>query len=134
MRGQALPVARYEVAATARRGQTFGMRSMGIRVVLCDDQGAPTSDFECPDVRCSIERWAVPHGAGLFAGVVAGVVAERIWYHGALVGVGAGGAVWTVVYLSSLWDKHGRGWHDKAAGTVVVLDAQSATQQDPRQD
>ena len=115
-----IPLARYEVAYTARRGQTFGKGLAGIQVVRCDDQGALTSDLECPGFRCSVERWVVPHGAGLFVGVVAGVVAERIWYFGELVGIGAGLAVWTVVYMSSLWDKHGRGWHDKAAGTIVV--------------
>ena len=130
-----VPVARYEVASTARRGQTFGKRCMGIRVVLWDDQAAPTGDLECPDARCSVERWVVPHGAGLLAGVVAGVVAaQKIGDYGVLVGAGVGLAVLTVVYASSLRDEHGRGWHDKAAGTVVVLEAESATQQDSQQD
>ena len=31
-----------------------------------------------------------------------------------------GAATWTVVVLSAHLDAHGRGWHDKLAGTVVV--------------
>ena len=116
-----IPLARYEVVSTSRRGQTFGKRIAGIQVVQCDDQSAPAADVPPPDLRHSLERWVVPHGAGLLAGVVAGVVAaQKIGYYGVLVGAGAWLAVSTVVYLSSLFDKNGRGWHDKAAGTIVV--------------
>ena len=36
------------------------------------------------------------------------------------ISAGAGLAAWLLVYASSLFDSDGRGWHDKAAGTVVV--------------
>ena len=117
-----IPVVRYEVASTARRGQTFGKGLLGIQVVQCDDQGAPAADLPPPDLRQSIERWALPHGAGLSVGVVAGAVAvPRIGHYGVLVGAGAGVVAWALVYASSLFDSKGRGWHDKAAGTIVVV-------------
>ena len=40
---------------------------------------------------------------------------------GGYVGAGAGVAAWAVVYASSLFDNNGRGWHDKAAGTIVEV-------------
>ena len=125
-----IPVASYEVAATARRGQTFGKRCMGLRVVVWDeDIAAPAGAAESVDARRSIERWAVPHGSGLLAGVVAGVVAApKIGAYGLLVGADTWLVVSAVIYLSALGDPHGRGWHDKAAGTVVV---EAATQQPP---
>ena len=123
-----VPVARYEVAATARRGQTFGKRCMGLRVVVWDEKiAAPAGDAESVDARRSIERWAVPHLPGVVVGVLAGVVSgPRFGGWAVLVGADAGLAVWMLVYASSLWDPNGRGWHDKAAGTVVVAGAQAA--------
>ena len=116
-----IPVARYEVVATRRRGQTVGKRTAGIQVIKCDDRGALINELPHLELRNSVERWVVPHGAGLFVGVVAGAVAARsIGDYGVLVGVGAWLAVSTIVYLSSLLDENGRGWHDKAAGTIVV--------------
>lgn len=117
-----IPVARYEVASTARRGQTLGKRSMGIRVVHWDDHAASTSDHRLPLTR-SLVRWAVPHIAGVTVAVTAAMVSfpmiarfRTIFF----ISAGAGLTAWMLVYLSSLWDKDGRGWHDKAAGTVVV--------------
>ena len=117
-----VPVARYEVAATARRGQTFGKRRMGLRVVVWDeDMAAPAGGDDGVDVRCSVERWAVPHGCGMLVGVVAGAVAaSKIGAYGLLVGADTWLVVSAVIYVSALGDAHGRGWHDKAAGTVVV--------------
>ena len=132
-----IPVACYEIVSTARRGQTFGKSCLGIGVVLWDDQTtAPACGLECPDARRSIERWTVPHGSGLIAGVVAGAIAARgIDYYGVFVGAGAWLVVSTVFYLSSLLDKNGRGWHDKAAGTIVVEASclpQTPARQDPQ--
>ena len=31
-------------------------------------------------------------------------------------------ALWLVVFVSALWGRSGRGWHDAAAGTVVIDD------------
>ena len=117
-----IPVAGSEISATARRGQTFGKGCMGLRVVVWDeDTAAPAGGAEGVGARCSIERWAVPHGSGLLAGVVAGAVtAPKIGTYGLLVGADTWLVVSAVIYLSALGDPHGRGWHDKAAGTVVV--------------
>ena len=132
-------VIRYEVAGTTRRGRTFGKKNMGIRVVHCDDQHGPfsdSSDWEYPEPLYGLIRWAIPHGAGLFAALVTGVAAvPRIGGFGVLVGAAVGLAAWTVVYLSSLLDKNGRGWHDKAAGTIVVEASclpQTPARQDPQ--
>ena len=117
-----IPVVRYEVAATARQGQTLGKRRLGLRVVVWDeDTAAPAADAEGIDSRRSIERWAVPHGSGLLAGVVAGAAAApAIGAYGILVGADAWLVVSAIVYLSALGDPDRRGWHDKAAGTAVV--------------
>ena len=49
------------------------------------------------------------------------------------ISVGAGVVTWAAVYASSLFDKNGRGWHDKAAGTIVVVGSElpSADSGDP---
>ena len=121
MAAASILVIRYEVSATSRRGGTVGKRSMDIRVVRCGDQHGSLEDWEHPDPVRSLVRWAVPHGAGVFAALVAGVVAvPRIGGFGVLVGAGSGLAAWAIVYLSALLDSTGQGWHDKAAGTVVV--------------
>lgn len=122
-----IPVARYEVTATARRGQTLGKKTMGLRVVVWDEKtAAPVGGAEGVGAGCSIERWAVPHGAGLLAGVVAGTVtAPMIGGYGLLVGADTWLVVSAVIYLTALGDPHRRGWHDKTAGTVVIEAAPS---------
>ncbi|MYJ35451.1 MAG: RDD family protein, partial [Acidimicrobiaceae bacterium] len=117
-----VPVARFEVTAIARRGQTLGKRTMGLRVVVWDEGvGAPVGGSGGVGAGRSIERWAVPHGAGLLAGVVAGAAsAPWIGAYGLLVGAAMWLVVSAVIYLSALGDPHGRGWHDKAAGTIVI--------------
>ena len=123
-----VPVARYEVAATARRGQTFGKDWAEIRVVRYEDLDAPSGDPRLCDLQQSILRWAIPHLAGVVVGVLAGVVSgPRFGGWAVLVGADAGLAAWMLVYASSLWDPNGRGWHDKAVGTVVVAGAQAAS-------
>ena len=112
----------YEAFPTTHRGQTFAKRGVGIQVVQCDEQGAPTGDMQPPDLRQSVERWMVPHGPGTLVAIVSLLIAiPKIGSYGVYVGVGAGVVVWAAVYASSLLDKNGRGWHDKAAGTIVVV-------------
>lgn len=116
-----MAVYRYEVLSVARRGQTLGKRLMGICVVRYPGPGGIAAEF--PERRSSRfwARWALPHLVGLvaaFAGAAAGVGA--LGAVGLLVGVGTGLAVWMLVYASALWGKDRRGWHDKAAGTMVV--------------
>ena len=118
-----IPVVRYEVASTAKRGQTYGKRSTGILVVVFDDQGIPTDDVEHPDPFHSLVRFMIPHGAGALAAVLAAVAAfPRVpgWGEFFVISGAAGLVPWTLVYASSFFDSNGRGWHDKAAGTIVV--------------
>ena len=121
-----IPVVCYEVAPTAWHGQTFGKRLLGIRVVRWDDQVTRSSELECPDPLHSFLRWAIPHGACLVLAVVSGVVSYPMVQRGAtwfvFYGISGGIGVWALllVYLSSVLDENGRGWHDKAAGTIMV--------------
>ena len=46
--------------------------------------------------------------------------APWIGAYGVLVGADMWMVVSAVIYLSALGDPHGRGWHDKAAGTIVI--------------
>ncbi len=123
-----VPVAGSEVIAIARRGQTLGKKAMGLRVVVWDeDAAAPAGGAGGLGAACSIERWAVPHGAGVLTGVVAGAAtAPMIGGYGVLVGADMWLVVSAVICLSALGDPHRRGWHDKAAGTVVVEAAPGA--------
>ena len=117
-----LTVFGFEVVSTARRGQTFGKKCMGIRVVQWRGPGAQVTDGECPDPRGSVARFGVPHLTGVVVGVSVGVASgPGLGGWAVLVGADAGLAAWMLVYASSLWDPDGRGWHDKLAGTVVVL-------------
>lgn len=93
---------------------------------------APVAGAEGLGARRSIERWAVPHGAGLLAGVVAGAAAApKFGDYGLLVGADMWLVVSAVIYLTALGDPHRRGWHDKAAGTVVVEAAPPPQRGDP---
>ena len=117
----------YEVLSTAKRGQTFGKRLMGICVVRHVDPDGIV--VEPPDHASSNLRWAIPHvavsvAAVLFVGVVhaadhADLTEQEflLWW----LGLWALAAVaWSVCYVSALFGKDRRGWHDKAAGTIVV--------------
>ena len=83
----------YDPVLIAVRGQTVGKMAMRIRVVRADNG-------ELPSWGRSFGRWAVP-GALIF-----------------IPGVGFLPAL--ACYASLIWDASNRGWHDKAAGTVVV--------------
>lgn len=82
----------YEVALTATSGATVGKQALHLRVVR-------RLDGSLPGWKRSGARWLVP-AAGLL-----------------VCGVGQ-----LVVYASPLLDGSGfnRGWHDRAAGTVVI--------------
>lgn len=82
----------YEWLLTGLFGATLGKMAVGIRVVKAEDGTKP-------GLGKSFIRWIIP---------VVGSVA---------CGIGQ-----LLVYLSPFWDKSGRqqGWHDKAAGTMVV--------------
>ena len=117
-----IPVYLYEVGATARSGQTFGKRLGEICVVPWDGEAATVSDRDRLEHWRYAARWAIPHAAGVVAAVVAAIVVLPSQDAGDFWGTVAGAAAvpWALVYASSLWDRNRRGWHDKAAGTIVV--------------
>jgi uncharacterized RDD family membrane protein YckC len=83
----------YEVAMIALLGATLGKKVLGLRVVRLQDG-------RVPGWGPAILRWLVPLGAGIVS-----------------CGLGA-----VLVYLSPFWDgaRRKQGWHDKAAGTLVI--------------
>ena len=83
----------YEVVMIATRGQTLGKMMTSIKVVRADNGLLPGWGK-------SIGRWIIP--------VVLAFVPVVGWLLSLLV------------YLSLLWDSARQGWHDKAAGTLVV--------------
>ena len=83
----------YDPVLIAIRGQTVGKMVKRIRVVRADNG-------ELPSWGKSFGRWAVP-GVLKFIPVVGFFLA-------------------LICYASLTWDASRQGWHDKAAGTVVV--------------
>ena len=113
-----LPIMLYEVALTARSGQTRGKDALSIMVVRHDDGQLPTA-------AAAFIRWIVPAVAIVAGAVVVAMIPVpkpqglEDW-----VPVAGGLVAWLLVYASSMWDADWRGWHDKAAGTVVVNEPQ----------
>ena len=95
-------LALYEVAMTARKGQTVGKQAMGIKVVRADSG-------EVPGWGRSVVRWFIPVAFSFACCVIA-----------VAVGVLELVCLAWIVYLSMLWDKTRRGWYDKIAGTLVI--------------
>ncbi|MCY3862639.1 MAG: RDD family protein [bacterium] len=83
----------YEVAFTATKGQTLGKMAAGIKMVNTNDGSIPTLGM-------ALRRWSVPGLLGLipFAGLILPLLC----------------------YLALTWHRDRRGWHDLAAGTMVV--------------
>ena len=86
----------YEPVMVARWGATVGKLAMGIRVVACAD-GKPVTWGR------SWARAALPTAAGVLTFGVGWLV------------------VWIVLVLSLVSGPSRRGWHDRLAGTVVVV-------------
>jgi uncharacterized RDD family membrane protein YckC len=82
----------YEWLMVGLVGRTLGKMAVGLHVVNAETGGKP-------GLGKSFIRWIIP-----------------------MVGSIACGIGQLLVYLSPFWDKSGRqqGWHDKAAGTMVV--------------
>ena len=99
----------YETATIRVSGQTRGKRRRRVRVVSSLDGAATHSPGR------AFVRSAVPAAAGA-AGCVGAALADF------RVPALAGLALWIVVYASAMWGRNGRGWHDMAAGTVVIVD------------
>lgn len=83
----------YEVTMIATKGQTLGKMAVRIRVVRADNGLVPGWGK-------SIGRWIIPAALNFIPFV--------------------GWLLALLVYVSLLWDKVRQGWHDKAAGTLVI--------------
>jgi len=83
----------YEVTLIATKGQTLGKMATRIKVVRADNGLVPGWGR-------SIGRWIIPAALGFIPFV--------------------GWLLSLLVYVSLLWDKVRQGWHDKAAGTLVI--------------
>ena len=101
----------YEPVMVAWRGQTLGKLMTRVKIVR-------VADGEPPRLWQAIVRWAIPAAAGVALSLVVALV---------LAGVQADAmrllamfAAWAPLYLTSFMDDDGRGWHDMAAGTIVV--------------
>lgn len=81
----------YEITFVALKGQTPGKMAACIKVVRADNGGPP--------------GWGKSAGRGL---ILAVAYAAMILLLGLLV------------HISLLWDRRRQGWHDKAAGTLVI--------------
>lgn len=88
----------YEVVMIATRGQTLGKMMTSVKVVRADNGSVPGWGK-------SIVRWIIP----TIVGVILAVLIP-----------GIGGLLSLLVYVSLLWDSARQGWHDKAAGTLVI--------------
>ncbi|HEV3402485.1 MAG TPA: RDD family protein [Acidimicrobiales bacterium] len=84
----------YEVVLIRQRGQTVGKRALGIEVVR-------ETDGQHPDWTASIMRYLLP-------------------VLPALVPVPGLFLLSPVIYLVAIADPLRRGWHDRAAGTIVI--------------
>ena len=121
-----LAVPAYQVAVIvmmAWKGKTPGKKLLGAQVVARSGSRPPAA-FK------SIVRWAVPMAA--VAPLVDAIARDfpefaylpsmdelptlsgRLWWIWVAVGW------WLLVHASTLWDRQRRGWHDKAAGTIVI--------------
>ena len=110
----------YEPVTVAWRGQTLGKAICGVKTVRI-------ADGETPHLGQTFVRWVIPAAVGvvLSSGAVRILLSDgQIPDSGAGRGFGLLAVIimWTPVYLSSFLDNGvgRRGWHDKAAGTVVV--------------
>ena len=118
-----LAVVVYEaaiIAATAWKGKTPGKKCFNIRIVT-------RSGSRMPSALGSIIRWALPLAAtaplvDAFIRDIPEVANEehaaalsgRVWWLWVALGW------WLLVHASALWDSQRRGWHDKAADTIVI--------------
>ncbi|MCY3586670.1 MAG: RDD family protein [Acidimicrobiaceae bacterium] len=106
-----LAVAAYEAWSTATGRPRWRDVRAGTRVVRL-------RDGRSPGLVASLGRSILPIIAG-FVGIVVGLLIPWDTPLDLMVGP----AVWALLYATAFWDDHGRGWHDKLAGTVVIKDS-----------
>ena len=120
------------IATTAWRGKTPGKKLLGIQVIAHSGSGTPSA------LRAII-RWALPLAAAapLVAAFIldipelannerAAALSGRVWWIWVAVGW------WLLVHASTLWDSQRRGWHDTAAGTIVIRAPRQPRRPGPR--
>ena len=103
----------YEPVTVAWRGQTLGKAICRIRIIR-------TSDGETPNLAQAAVRWAIPAAAGVATTLIAAMVITGVEADAVRLLVMF--AAWAPLYLTSFLDDDDqrRGWHDKAARTIVV--------------
>ena len=103
-----LAFAAYEAWSTATGRPRWRDIRAGTRVVRM-------RDGRSPGFVASLGRSILPIIAGLVG------IALRFWIPSAApLELVLGPGLWALVYAAAFWDDHGRGWHDKLAGTVVI--------------
>ena len=105
--GLFVTICMYEVFATQAWGRTLGKRLSHLRVIRFDNGLVP-------DPGQAVARGSVLCASGLIGSVAAAIVGVPLPMLGGI-------ALSLLMLMSSLLDKNGRGWHDKAAGTIVVV-------------
>ena len=98
--------AAYETWATTATGQTRGKRLKGLEVVRL-------RDGHKPGVAASFVRAALPPSVS-----VCGMV--LIWGANPPIATLVAIALYCLTYLSAIWDRHGRAWHDWLSQTLVT--------------
>ena len=102
----------YEPVLVAWRGKTLGKAICGVKVVTITD-GQP------PNFGQSLGRWLIGLCAGCALMLPLALVSALI--PSGPVAIAAILAMWAPLYLTSFLDSdHRRGWHDKAADTIVI--------------
>lgn len=109
-----------EAAALTSRGQTSGMSAMSLRVVSAGDDPAVT--LEQAVIRTALP--VVAAGVGALSGMLVVVVlsVEALNERRIVIVAAASAALWSVVHLSAVAHADRRGWHDRAAGLMVIQD------------
>ena len=102
----------YEIWPTARWGQTLGKRITGIKVVHAMTGAAPGWGK-------SMGRWALPALPNVILYVTVYVIPNVILYVIPLILLFCLTFL-LLCYVSLTWDRVYQGWHDKAAGTLVI--------------
>lgn len=98
--------AAYETWATSATGQTRGKRLKGIHVVRL-------RDGRKPGVAAAFVRAALPASASLCGLML-------LWRASPLIATLIAAAVYCLTYLSAIWNRHGRGWHDSLSQTLAT--------------
>ena len=115
----------YELLMLTSRGQTLGKMAMSIRVVGVDNG-------TLPDGSMITRRWLVPNGT-YFLPFILFAFLPHASLGGAFIILGLFGFLSFValvfnifVFASSIWDGTRQGWHDKFAGTLVIMDSKGS--------